>query len=717
MKQSLIRFSRNCLYSATCAAFLAGAGLAGGTEIYTSPTEEPEVRKDELVLSFGHTTLQEGSESAFQAATGEMAGRRAGLDSFYSASDPYGDWVYYLEGRAMAYPDEISFDFELFKPERFSIELSFQRWTEFDHPGGIWYTPSDTYLMLAPEALETDINRVQLTLRYTPSDTLAWQLRYTLLDRSGDSLSTRFGDDFQYRVTGPRSRGIVPALKTTDETVHTVDLSLQQQEEAKRTGVRLHYERRQSDNKLVAERAVQEPGANRFQRQEESTDDDLFSASAYARRQLTDTLVGSVGAAFTRLDGDITGERIFGSDPDAAYFIGFPGTQLNDRGFLDLQGTRRIRQWILNANLVYEPEGDFRIMTGVRMEILSTNAFSSYVDTVDRVDWVDQARQDQEADMIASGSKSATDTSAFLEVRYAGIPKAHLYARLEGATQSGSDHDESWTRTQSFPEVRPTESLLDRTSSFDRNRHSAEVGAHYYPFTGFRLSVSGYFHERDNDYDFGNLLLGDGDVTLYPGYVAAQKLETEGARARLHWRILSGLKSVSRIEVQTTDISTSDTLGGKTQSSSRERLIFNQGLTWTPHPRVFLSASYSLVEDLTELPYPEYSGFFSGVLVNLPNDYWQADADLYLVVLKWLDLQLGYHYLDSNSYFNNAPQTVPYGSELEQHQASASAIFHLHSDLTLRLSYQYFEQTDRASPMSARDYQAHIVSGSFQARF
>ena len=696
---------------------VAGCGsLLSAVEISTSDTEEPEPRANSAVFSVGRVAVHDGSETALLDATGQQDGRRAGVESFYFATDPYGDWVYYLEGRVMTHPDEMWVSLELFKPERFSFNLEAQRWVEFEQSAGIWYQPTDTWLLLDPDILRKRINRVQLTFRYTPSDTLAWQLRYTLLDRSGEGLSTRFGDDFQYRLVGPRSRGIVPALNEQDETVHTVDLSLEQNDEVKRTGVRLHYERREATNRRVAERAAQQPSANRFQRQTEDSADDLFSASTYARRQITDTIVGSIGAAFTRLDGDISGERVFGSDPDAAYFIGFPATQLNDRCFLNLEATRRIPQWIFNANLVYDSEGNFRAMTGVRLEYLSTNAFSSYIDTVDRVDWMDQARQDQEADMIASGSKSAIDSSAFVEVQYAGVPKAHLYARVDVAQQAGDDHDETWSRTQYLPEERPTETLLARVSEFDRNRYAVEAGAQYYPYAGFRLSVSGYLQDRDNKYDFGTLILNPDDPTLYPGFLAKQGLETRGARARLHWRILKSLKSVSRVEIQTTDITTEDAMGNATESSSRERLIFNQGLTWTPHPRVFVSASYSKVEDLTKMPFPEYTGYFSGVLVNLPNDYWQADADIYLVVLKWLDVQLGYHYLESNSFLNNAPQTVPYGSDLEQHHASASAIFHLRSGFAFRMGYQYFEQQDRAAG-DGRDYQAHLVTGSLQARF
>jgi hypothetical protein len=640
---------------------------------------------------------------------------QGGIENFYFANDPDSDWRVYMDGQWLARPEQLSLSLEIFKPEKFSLDLDYQRWIEYDNPAGIYYPPTDAFFTLSSEALEEEINKLKITFTGTPSDTIEWKIGYRFFNRDGQSLSTSFGDDYQYAVTGTKSRGIVPALVDGEETVQSVDVSLVRDDDETKTGLRLHYQRREVDRERVAERAASQPAANRFQRQEDASTDDIFGFSAFNSTQLTDTIRGSIGVAFSRLDGDLTGSRVFGANPNSAYDIDFVASQLNDRGFLDLEGKRRLKQWIVNANLLYEPEGNFRWLGGLRMEQLSTKAFSSYIDTVDLVDWSQQARQNQEADMLSSSEKSALDLSAFLEVRYKGFAKTMVYSRLEGASQSG-DLEEDWSRQKTVPVAGSAVSLLDRATDFHRDLLSWETGVNYYPTTGLRLSLEGYLKYRDNQYDIAEVILPVDDYTLYPGHIKEQEFYTRDVNARVHWRILQCLKSVSRVDFQTTTIDTVATAGLDTESSERERVVFSQSLTWTPHPRFIAVASYTQVDDLTETPVLNDGGFFSGIVVDLPNDYWQADLNLYYVLSKLIDLQIGYHYLEMSNYIDTSPKTVPYGSDIQQHHALANVILHMRENVAVRFGYQYYEQSDTASAEN-RDYQVHVLSTSLQAKF
>jgi hypothetical protein len=259
-------------------------------------------------------------------------------------------------------------------------------------------------------------------------------------------------------------------------------------------------------------------------------------------------------------------------------------------------------------------------------------------------------------------------------------------------------------------------SLLDRATDFDRESAFWEVGANYDPFRSLRLSIEGYIKYRNNEYDYGTVDLPEADFTLYPGYIEYQKFHTEDINARAHWKIFKSLKSVTRVDLQTSTIESKDYLHEEMETSTRERMVFNQSLTWTPHPRFFITGTYNLVDDLTETPAADLEGTFSGIIVNIPNDYWQADVSLYYVVSSLIDVQIGYNYMEVDNYIDNSPKTVPYGSEIEQHHGSANVFFHFTPNLGARIGYHYYEQTDLASAGN-RDYSVHVVNGSVQMVF
>jgi hypothetical protein len=499
------------------------------------------------------------------------------------------------------------------------------------------------------------------------------------------------------------------------ESVHSFDAKLTREDGVDRAGLRVHFQRRSVDRQHVVERAATQPSANRYVTQKEESEDDLFSFSGFNRTEIGDDLVGSIGFVFTRLDGDLTGSRIFGSAPEAAYDPDFAALQFEDRGYLDLENTRKLSQWVFNGNLVYTPSENMRWMGGVRLEHLTTEAFSSYIDTYSTVDWAAVEFQREEAIMLASSDKSALDLSAFVEARYSGIKHLMLYSRVEASRQDG-DLDEDWSRQETSPDVRSAVDLLDRATNFDREVVFWEAGLNYFPMAKMRISLEGYLKYRDNGYNWNGVRLPVEDYTLYPGYIAWQKLKTKDVNGRLHYRIFDSLKSVTRIDLQETTIDTESYLGAGLESSKRERVMFNQSLTWTPSPRFFLTGTFNLVDDLTETGAAELEGVFSGIIVNLPNDYWQADVNMYCVVSKLIDIQLGYQYMEMSNYINTAPKTVPYGKDLTQHHASVQMIFHMNQSTRSRLGYDYYEY-DEPSAGGNRDYKAHLVSGSLQVIF
>ena len=698
---------------------IAAAHAASGVTFYTVETDEPEPAKPEISVTYGYPDLNaEDNPVQFAESSRIKDDDMGGIELFWQ-NDIYADWRVIIDGQLFDNPEQYKLRYQLFKPESFYFTVDFTRWMKYDNGDGIYYPPQDAYFTLSDEALEETITRLLVSIEGMPSFEVNWKVEYSLLERDGQSLSTRFGDDLQYAIgaNSTRPRKIVPALVEGEESVHTVDARLARNDGGNRTGLRLHFQRRESDRSRITERAASQPSANRYTTQKETTKDDIFAFSAFTRRQMTDSILGSVGLAMTRLDGEITGSRIFGANPEAEYDIDFAAYQLNDRGFLDLEGSRNIEQLIINGNLVYAPYGsNYRWMAGIRLEQLSTEAFGSYIDTIKRVDFGDLETQRQEADMLTNSEKTATDLSGFLELRYKGISKALLYSRVEAAAQTGS-LDEDWDRMEIIPNPgQSPRNLLDRATNFDRERLFWEAGVNYYPARRLRFSLEGYLKVQDNSYDYNASLLSEDNSGLYPGYLTQQKMETRDVNARIHWRIFDNLKSVTRVDAQYNEIDTATRLSEEMQSSERERILFNQSLTWNPHPKLFVTAAYMLSDDLLETGAADIEGPYSGIIVNLPNDYWQADLNLYYVLSKRVDVQLGYHYLEMSNYIDTSPKTVPYGTDIEQHHGNLRFILHFSEALTARIGYQYYEQTDGSAP-GLRDYTVHVISGGAQYRF
>ena len=717
MKKATMNWKRLEQIALACmaAAFGCSATLHA-VELYTMDTEEPEPHQPELVVSYVEPDFDTGSsQPQFAQDYGIEDSSGINLERFYWENSEDGDWRIYLDSRWLSLPDEIRVRFEMHNNESVFFDLEFNQWKEYDYGSGVWYPPTDTFALLPLATLEEEINKIDLSLRLHTTDTVRLILGYGFFNRDGQSLSTRFGDDFQYRIGGTPSRGIIPALYDGEETVHRVDARIERQDGVDRAGLRLHYQRREVDRQHVVERAASQPSANRYTTSEEKSTDDLFSASAYVRQELNDTVYGSIGFVYTRLDGDITGSRIFGSAPEAAYDIDFAGLQLEDRGFLDLDSRRRLKQWVMNGNLVYTPSEDFRWMGGVRMEHLSTELFGSYLDTYSTVDWAAAAFQVEEADMLSSSEKSALDISGFIEGRYTGFEHVLFYSRVEVSQQSG-DLEESWSRRETFPDERNAVDLLDRLTDFDRSVAFWEAGVNYYPKAGLRISLAGYLKYRENNYDWMEISLPGADYTLYPGYIRTQKLKIADFNARVHARLMDSLRSVTRFDIQDTTIESENRVHTAIDSAERRRLVFNQSLTWTPSSRFFLTGTFNYVEDLTESPAADLEGTFAGIVQNLPNDYWQANAHLYIVLTKLVDLQLGYQYLEMSNFIDTSPATVLYGSDLEQHHGSVQFILHLSEMARARIGYDIYDR-EEPSAGGMRDYTVNMLNGSLQVIF
>ena len=188
-------------------------GTAQGVEFQTSETDEPEPRENELSFSYGKLEFDDGSSLGQAAESARLIDKESGgVERLYWENDEDSDWRIYVHGRWLANPDEVDFTLEAFKLEEIFLDMSFRHWVEYDFGAGIYYPPTNGFFTLSDEALEEEVDQFKLTLRFKPTEVLQLKIGYDFFSREGQSLSTAFGDDYQYQISRTISRGVVPAL-------------------------------------------------------------------------------------------------------------------------------------------------------------------------------------------------------------------------------------------------------------------------------------------------------------------------------------------------------------------------------------------------------------------------------------------------------------------------------------------------------------------------
>lgn len=691
-------------------------GTSFGSRVTTTEHEAPVPLAEELVVSAGEVSLEAGSSAGqLRQDFGLREGGRGGIDALRWVGWESGEWQISVDAQILENPDTVVFALEMIRPEEETLEVSVRHWTDFDNGAGPWDPVSAEQRLLSPQELEKQLSEVKVRYEKRLSELLLAQMAYRLFTRRGEAVSTRFGDDFPYRIGGRPSRRLIPALLESDETVQALEGGLVWQDGLRRTGVRARMQRREVDRVSLVERGVADAEANRWTRQRERTADDLFSLSAYSRREWSDRMVGSMGFAFTRLDGSVSGSRIFGANPEAAYDPEFAALQFEDRGYLDLDSRRQLRQWLFNMNLVTHPGETVRWMAGVRLEKLSTEVFGSYLDTYSTVDWAAAEFQRETADMLSRAERSLLDVSGCVEVRYIGNPKWLMYSRMEAGRQEG-DLDENWIREEISPDTREPLTVLDRATDFDRATIFWEAGVKVQPHRVLQCALQVYFKRRDNGYSLPGTSLPKEDYTRYPGHLIRQEYQTRDINGRILWRVHPSLKLTARLDYQESTIDNTDRGLKAIESAERRRVMYHQTVTWRPSARFFLTAAYARVEDLTETVAADLGGVFSGIVTDLPNDYWQVDASAYMVLTKRIDLQLRYAYVEIDTYADLTPRTVPYGADVSLENASLGIVLHLSERVRTRVEYRYYAR-EEPSASGFNDYTAHLLSGTIQVIF
>src|SRR5262249_3036356 len=148
----------------------------------------------------------------------------------------------------------------------------------------------------------------------------------------------------------PSARGMAPTFLDIDEKRDIYQFDIEHTISDTHFGVGLRYESDTQDNSRNIARRPGEPTLQRFVTQEDKVDTDIFNVHVFQETWFGEKVLFSTGYSFTRLDTDISGSRIYGSDYDPMYDPGYAHRQNHDEGFLDLSGGSGVDQHVANVN-------------------------------------------------------------------------------------------------------------------------------------------------------------------------------------------------------------------------------------------------------------------------------------------------------------------------------------------------------------------------------
>ena len=366
-------------------------------------------------FGFG-ATFTDGSKGAFQQRSGLPRDAFGGVESFHYQRElteghllPEGGTLK-LDGRGIFDNHDYELELELDYPEKGYFKAGYNQYRTWYNGNAGYYPPTEAWFEPEDETLAMDRSSLWFEGGLRLPDVPEITLRYERQTRDGQKDSLTWGES-----TLAAGRRIAPAFWDIDEvrnifaldarhTLGTTDLRL---------GAR--YEAQDQDNRQYTRRDPDGP-SDRRGTQQSGLDSDLFNIHASAENWVRENVLFTVGYAFTDLDTDLSGYRVFGTayDPDLGQRLPDPNT------FEALTGGSQMRQNVANLNLMYLPWESFAIIPSARIEKQDLDSVSYFGQP---------AAPLVPSQFSAESERGLLDVSEALELRYTGLTNWVLFAR------------------------------------------------------------------------------------------------------------------------------------------------------------------------------------------------------------------------------------------------------------------------------------------------
>lgn len=600
--------------------------------------------------------------------------------------------------RAMPGDEDYRFAVRWEKFDAYYLEANYRQFRTFYDGSGGRLLPRNLAISYFDEDLALDRSFFSVELGTLAPDRPQFRLRYERNVRDGTKNSIRWGDS---NLAGQPfvPRAFIPSYLLVDEERDIVTAEVSQQTDTTNWKVAGRYERTKANNRTVARRRALE-NQDRYVTTTEGTDTDLFSGHAFYERIFHEKLRASAGGMITTLDTNISGSKIYGATPDAAYSTTFARRQAGDVGYYGLTGGTRMKQYLGNLNLLYQPAKYWTLRPGLKYEHLRREGDEGHTDT----DFGGGAAAAAIQRQIETDSRNSwNEVTEELEVRYTRWAKWTLDVRGQWNQGTGNLVEQSILLPNSTR-------VIDRETEYERYgqryianatwhvRPGLTVGAQY----NYRLKLADYSHRRDST-------VNRTGFDRYPAFLIDQDIESHDGNVRISWRPKSMLSFVTRYAYQRSTVtSTMDTLP-EIQNGKLTRHVITQAVTWNPTARLYLAGTVNVTYD--QLAVPPHR-----LTMHSDNNYTSASLSAGYALGKVTDLVVDANHYRADNYTDNPTVTLPLNAGQTLQSAFLTWI-RRHSDRVI-YTVKYGYATNRDGTFGGlNDFDAHIVYGKVQYKF
>ena len=582
--------------------------------------------------------------------------------------------------------------------DAYYVAANYKQFRTFYDGSGGRFLPQDIAISWFDEALELDRSYLSFEIGSLAANRPQWRFRYDRITRDGTKNSTRWGDS---NLAGQPfiPRAFIPSYLLVDEERDIFTAEVGAQSDHANWKVAGRYERTKVQNRHVARRRALED-QDRNVTTNEGTDVDLFSGHGFYERFFNERLRASAGGLVTSLDTNITGSMIYGATPNADYSPAFAQRQAGDVGYLGLTGGTRMKQYIGNLNVVYQPAKYWIVRPGVKYEHLRTDGNEAHVDT----DFGGGAAAAAIQRQVESGSRDSwNEFTEELELRYTRWAKWTLDVRGQWNQGTGNLVEQSILLSNSAR-------IIDRETEYERFGQRYIVNASWYARPdltvaaqyNYRLKIADYDHRRDNTDNLAG-------PNRYPAFIIDQDIESHDGNVRVSWRPRSMLSFVTRYAYQRSTVTS--TMAGlpEIQNGRLTRHVVTQTATWNPTARLYLSGAVNVTYD--QLAVPSHR-----LTMNSDNNYTSASLGAGYAIGKVTDIYIDANHYRADNYTDNPAVTLPLNAGQKLQSAFLTWV-RQHSDRVI-YTVKYGYATSRDGTFGGlNDFDAHIFYGKVQYKF
>lgn len=655
--------------------------------------EPPHVFTFDASPILGYTTVS-GDEHKFREHYWQPNGWNGGLEQFdlHQTISPDSS----LTGSGHILRDDYKFRLDFQKND---IGFVHSGWTQyrkyFDDVGGFdpFLSPSVSSLN---QDLHLDIGRAWidfgLTLPNWPQIVLGYEYQY----KQGSESTLEWG------TLDPNGRNINPASRDLHEHTHIIKFDLQHD----LAGVHIDenfrgefYQLSTHTTNIFVNPLFGTPGTYN---QDEGYRHFEGVNTFRLERKFNDWLFGSAGYLFSKLNAD--GSAAVNTTDLSGIFP--------NNNFQSQQITLERQSHVVNLSGLIGPWDGFSISGGAQAEWTREKGSGNSLLT--------QIQGGALAGQFPIQTLSDYDTSQVEEnvsLRYTKIPFTALFAEARLRQQRIGQTEEQIGDASQF---RDPEFLLK--TEFSNQMYDVRVGFNTSPWRW--ISLSAHVRRYDDDSHYNNTVnqqpIGFPAVG-YPGFIRRRDLLTDEVETRLVLRPVGWFRTTLSYQLLSTAYHT-DTYpatfgpdvvispGGEILAGESVSHIYSLNTTFTPHQRLYLSATFSFQDSSTVTAAnaaPAVAPYRGGT--------YSALASVTYVLNRNSDLLLSYSFSHSDFEQDNFAAGLPVGLRYQQHALQAGITRRLSKCLTTRLQYGYFYYNEPTSG-GANNYTAHSIFGMLALR-